>query len=147
MRLLSVICLLLSFKLQAIEVGKKIDSMTLPVWKSDETFKLDEALKKKKVVINFWASWCTACINELAELEELKAKNSDKYEFIAVNAGERKVKIKKFFKKHKFTYKILVDKNKAFSKSLGVEELPRTLVLDNNGVITFSGTRPPKELK
>jgi thiol-disulfide isomerase/thioredoxin len=130
----------------AIEVGKEIKEATLPIWKSEEGFDLQKELKKKKVVINFWASWCTACINELPELEELKRKHAGSHAFFAVNAGEKKIKIKKFLKKYNFSYKILLDKGRVFSKKTGVEELPRTLVIDQNGKVIFSGSRPPKEL-
>ena len=76
----------------------------------------------------------------------MKKKYSDEYEFVAINAGEKNVKIKKFMKRYKFSYKILEDKNRDYSKSIGVEELPRTLVIDEKGTITYSGTRPPKKL-
>lgn len=143
-----IISFLFAFSLvtNAIEVGTKIKGKELSVWKSKDSFDLSKSTNGKKLVVNFWASWCTACINELAELEELKKKYSDEYEFVAINAGEKNIKIKKFMKRYKFSYKILQDKNRDYSKSIGVEELPRTLVIDEKGTITYSGTRPPKKL-
>ena len=86
----------------------------------------------KKVLINFWASWCTACIQELAELEDLKKANEKNgVLFVAINAGEKKKKIKRFLRKYKFSYLILEDKDRVLSKSLNVTDLPKTIVIDN----------------
>lgn len=106
------------------------------------------ALKENdKILINFWASWCTGCIQELAELLALKEKYKDqKVLFIAINAGESKKKIKKFIKKYKFSYLVLLDKDRVLSKGLGVNNLPKTIVVNKKREILFTGNRPPKEI-
>lgn len=108
-------------------------------------YKFSTVLGKKKIVINFWASWCTSCIQELPELRELKEKYPNA-EFLGINAGERKNIIKKFLKKYNFPYMILLDKDRALSKSLGVKDLPRTFVIDKSGKIIFDDIRPPKKI-
>jgi thiol-disulfide isomerase/thioredoxin len=128
--------------------AKKMAPFELPIYKSDQIFKLDEKLKKhSKILINFWAAWCTSCIEELPDLEKLKANSKGKdILFVAINAGESSKKIKKFLKKYKFSYLILEDKNRVVSKSLGVKDLPKTYVLDSKGNILFKKNRPPKKL-
>ena len=126
--------------------AEDLKDFELPIYKKDKTYSFKKDFKKEKLLINFWASWCTACIKELKELEELKKKYSDRVEFVAINAGEHKKKIKKFLRKYKFSYLILEDKGKAYSKSMSVLELPRTLVVDKKGKILFTGNRPPKSL-
>ena len=121
----------------SIELGKNISEIKLKYWNKDVEFNLIDELKNKKVLINFWASWCTSCINELQELEALKVKYNKNYTFVAINAGEKKNKIKKFINKFNFSYEILSDPNRSYSKDLGVESLPRTIVLDKGGKIIF----------
>ena len=81
--------------------AKQVGDFSLPIYGQDKEFNLKkEAQNYNKIVVNFWASWCTACIKELKELEHLKASNVDKKVlFVAINAGEKKKKIKKVFEK------------------------------------------------
>lgn len=125
---------------------KKIEDFKLPLFENKEMFTLSEGLKDKKVVLNFWASWCIACINEIGELEELKKKYNDKYHFIGVNVGEKSFKIKKFITRHNFSYKIITDKEKKLVEKLNITELPRTIVVDSDLTILYSGEKPPKKL-
>ncbi len=123
----------------------ELKPFSLKEYESAKEINLSEIKGKKYTLINFWATWCVACIKELPELEELKAKNTD-VSFIAINAGEDARKIKKFLKKHTFTYQMLLDTDKSYSKSVGVLELPHTIVIDPQGKIVYSNHRPPKVL-
>lgn len=118
----------------------------LPIYKTESEFKLSEALAGKRVLINFWASWCTSCIKEIEILEKLKEKYKDKVVFVAVNAGEKDRLIDNFIKKHKFSYTILYDKDRMFSKSVGVDALPITIVIDQNKNVIYRGIVPPDSL-
>jgi thiol-disulfide isomerase/thioredoxin len=119
---------------------------TLSIYKQEKKISYKD-LMGKKTLINFWASWCTSCIEEIPILHKLKtSKNSNEYNFIAINAGDSNKKIKKFIKRYKFNYTTLMDKDRSVSKSWGVTNLPITLVLDEKGKIIFQGIRPPKAL-
>jgi capsule polysaccharide export protein KpsC/LpsZ len=65
---------------------------------------------------------------------------------VAINAGEKDSVIKKFLKQHDFPYIILKDADRVISKSLGVEDLPRTVVISSDKKIVFDGNRPPATL-
>ena len=129
--------------------SEALPSFTLPIYSKKETFDLQvESKKYNKVLINFWASWCGACIRELQELEDLKKKYSKKgVLFIAINAGEKKKKIKRFIRKYKFSYLILEDENRETSKMLKVTELPRTILIDSKMNIIFSAGHPPTKIE
>lgn len=104
-------------------------------------------LNDKKVLINFWATWCTSCIEEIPLLHKLKeSKNANDYHFIAISAGDTKKKIKKFIKRYKYNYEILLDKDNSISKSWGIEALPVTIILDKDRKTIYQGIRPPKVL-
>ncbi|OFZ16333.1 MAG: hypothetical protein A2X86_21680 [Bdellovibrionales bacterium GWA2_49_15] len=119
----------------------------LPHFQSDENFDSEQQVGKKIVIINFFASWCTSCIQELPELRALKEKYSGPdYLYVAINAGESESVLKKFLKKNPFPYLILKDPERLVSKKLGVEELPRTIVIDRSRKISFDGIRPPASL-
>ena len=126
--------------------AEKISDFSLPINKEQQKFVLSENLKTKKVLINFWATWCTSCIQELPQLEALKAKYGDQVTFVAVNAGEKQNLLDKFFKKYNFSYIQLKDEDRVFSKSLKVESLPVTIVIDRDMNIIYRDVVPPKTL-
>ena len=121
-----------------------IPDFNLPVYSSDSKFLLSEKIKDKKILINFWATWCISCIHEIPLLESLKEKYGNEVVFVAINAGEKSNLIERFLKKYKFTYIILNDEDRIFSKSIGVDSLPVTIVLDQNRKILYRGVVPPK---
>ncbi len=135
--------LALSFSLHTMG-AESLSSFELPIYKEKTTYSY-QLPHKKKVLINFWATWCTSCIQEIPILEKLKKQNPD-VEFLAVNAGDSPRKIKKFLKKHGFSYKVLMDRNKEFSKGLGILSLPQTLVVDKDGKVIYHKEVPPTQL-
>ncbi len=138
----------LLFLLSFTAKSESLEDFTLPIYGKKESFNLKkESREYKRTLINFWASWCTACIQELAELEALKKSyEKDGVLFIAINAGEKRKKIKKFLRRYKFSYLILEDKNRDVSKKLKVTDLPKTIVIDSDMKILFIGNRPPKKI-
>ena len=123
-----------------------VSDFNLPIYNNDTRFQLSEKIKNKKILINFWATWCTSCIHEIPLLESLKEKYGKDVVFVAVNAGEKSNLIERFLKKYKFSYIILKDEDRSFSKSVGVDSLPVTIVLDENRKILYRDVVPPKDL-
>lgn len=135
---------LLLFSLSAR--AEKMKDFTLPVYQKGEKFHLQEELKKKKVLLNFWATWCTSCIQELPKLEALKVKYGNEVTFVSVNAGEKDNLIGRFLKKYNFSYTLVKDEDRSFSKSVGVDSLPVTIVIDKEMNIVYRDIVPPSEL-
>lgn len=106
------------------------------LYKTQTEYDLEKS--PKKVFINFWATWCTSCIEELPILEAMKAdpKNSD-IEFIAINVGDTDKKIDKFLKKYKFTFKMISDKDKSISKKWNVKSLPQSIIVEKSAIIRY----------
>lgn len=123
----------------------EVRNINLERFDNKEMQVIDFKKSKKIIVLNFWATWCTSCIEELPILHKLQKKSKKDVEFYAISAGDTSQKIKKFTKKYPFHYKILMDKEKEYSKSLGVESLPVTIIIKDNNII-YSGHRPPKEI-
>lgn len=142
-----VICLfslLISYKTLSQE---KLTDFKLPMFEKEEMLSLNQ-LKADKIVINFFASWCTACMKEIPELNHLKEQvdKKEKVIFLAINADEKDFKISKFLKKTKFSYLILKDPGLKYSLSIGVDQLPRTFVLDSEKRILYSSDVPPEKI-
>lgn len=113
----------------------------------DKSVSLHDYLKKKTIVINFWAAWCDACEEEMTQLLKLKNQNaSDDVVFLGINAGDTARKAQKFIDKTGYSYLILMDTDKKISRQFQILGLPQTLVISKDGLIIYRAGRPPEDL-
>jgi cytochrome c biogenesis protein CcmG/thiol:disulfide interchange protein DsbE len=94
-----------------------------------------EQLKGKPTMINFWFTKCAPCIDEMPILNKIAEKYKDDFNFIAITYENTK-DVEKFFKKHPFNFKHLVDAEK-FTDFLGMKAYPMNLFLDKNGILKY----------
>jgi thiol-disulfide isomerase/thioredoxin len=109
-------------------------------------FVLADHLGKGYIVLNFWASWCDSCAEEVPQLAALKkSPGADKVLFVGIDEGDNARRAAKFVSKNAYPYPvILLDKDRAVAKKYGVPGLPVTVIISKDGKTAFSGPRPPK---
>lgn len=90
--------------------------------------------KGKKLVINFFATWCDPCIEEAPELEAFH-KDYDDAMIIIIAKGESKKRMEKYVSENNSEILYLLDTNEKTSKQYSVIGQPDTLIVDENGVI------------
>lgn len=101
------------------------------------TVKLSDFLGKK-VMINFWATWCKYCVQEMPDLMKLQEAHKDDLAILYVNVGESKEKVQKFIDEHKLTGTILLDDKMEVAKMYGVDAYPTTYAINEKGeIITY----------
>lgn len=104
------------------------------------------SFRGKKVLINFWASWCGPCRKEHPDLIRLSEKFQSKgVVFISISKDENINNWKEAVKKDKLSWLQLLDEedNKGISTSnnYGISGIPQTIVINENGkVLTISDT-------
>lgn len=88
------------------------------------------------VLVNFWATWCDSCREELPALSSLESRlKSRPFTLLSVTLDEDPYKVvPPFAKKHGVTYPILVADNKTLGK-WGVRGLPATFLIGPDGAI------------
>jgi thiol-disulfide isomerase/thioredoxin len=85
----------------------------------------------KITLINFWATWCAPCIEEIPSLNRLKNKMAGlPFELISINYAENKKTIKDFMKEVNVEFPVLLDHNGDFAKKFNVIVYPSTFVID-----------------
>ncbi len=90
-------------------------------------------LKGKILIINFWASWCEPCIEEVPSLISLVKKLDGQVELLAISGDSDKGEIVSFLKSFPDLQgdhmTLLWDQDKSVVKKFGVERLPETFIV------------------
>jgi thiol-disulfide isomerase/thioredoxin len=91
-------------------------------------------LRGKVVLLNFWASWCTPCIEEIPSLEELQRK-MPQIEVIAISTDEDESAYQRFVQDHHVSLHTVWDGKQQVNPIYGTFRYPETYVIDRNGVL------------
>jgi len=95
----------------------------------------------KVVLINFWATWCEPCRDEMPSMQRLKHKLAGKpFVVLAVNVGEFEARIEDFLRKLSLDFTVLRDHSSATMKAWRVKGLPASFVIGPDGRIRYSFT-------
>jgi peroxiredoxin len=97
-------------------------------------------LKGKLLFVNFWATWCGPCLQEMPIFEKqiwLKYKDSPNFRMLAIAREESNEVIVPFKKDLNFTFPIASDSDGAIYKLFGDKGIPRSYVVGADGKIIF----------
>ena len=96
-----------------------------------------EQYQRKVVFINFWATWCRPCIEEMPSIDRARAKlQNENIEFL-VASNEEPDRIQSFIKNHNFELNYVKLDN---LEELKIQALPTTFIFDQKGKLVFSET-------
>ena len=147
---LILVFIIMSFSVFAAKSNKKDDVKLPNIVLYDQYGKKHniEEYKGKVVVINFWATWCGYCVQEMPEFEKVyKEFGSNKKDVIILgvagpkskenqnNVDVEKDKVISFLKKKNITYPTLMDETGKSFDDYKVRALPMTYVINKDGYL------------
>jgi thiol-disulfide isomerase/thioredoxin len=92
----------------------------------------------KVVVLNFWATWCDPCREEMPSMQRLQEKLAGKpFAILAVDYGEGAPRIRDFLKNVPVHFTVLLDRDTSAATAWKVKVLPTTLVIDAEQRVRF----------
>ncbi|MES2005517.1 MAG: TlpA disulfide reductase family protein [Bacteroidota bacterium] len=94
-----------------------------------------ENYKGKTVFINFWATWCKPCVEEMPSIEKAQAMMNDKEIVFLLASSESIEGIKAFSINHNYKFKYVHLEN---GESLNIQALPTTFIVNPGGKLVFS---------
>ncbi len=104
---------------------------------SGENIRLSE-LRGEVVLINFWASWCGPCRQEMPILSELHDKYKTMgFTVLGVNVEENSSAARKLLKDMPVSFPVLFDNDSSVSKQYDVAAMPSTVLVDRNGNMRY----------
>jgi thiol-disulfide isomerase/thioredoxin len=94
-------------------------------------------LKGKVALVNFWATWCPPCREEVPSMAELNRLMAGKpFQMLAISIDEGgKEAVEAFFRQANTSLPAYLDSNGTIGKMYGITGVPETFVIDRNGVI------------
>jgi peroxiredoxin len=100
--------------------------------------------KGKLVFLNFWATWCGPCKEEMPSIEALYQKFKGKdFVLLAISVDyEGKNSVKEFIEKKHYTFPVLLDPKCKVFDLYEVKGIPTTILIDKNGSIVGKTTGP-----
>jgi peroxiredoxin len=115
-----------------LKVGAKAPDFELSTLAGD-TVKLSD-LKGKKVMLNFWATWCPPCKAEMPAMEEFHKQAGDEVVILAVNIDPH-LDVKAFVDENDITFPIPLDAEDKVNETYQVLSIPTTYFIDTKGNI------------
>ncbi|WHY80028.1 redoxin domain-containing protein [Neobacillus sp. WH10] len=124
---------------EGLSIGAKAPDFELKTL-TGETVKLSD-LKGKKVMLNFWATWCGPCKAEMPEMEQFFKQIGDDTVILAVNIDPQ-LDVQAFVDEYKLTFPILLDADDKVNETYQIISIPTTYFIDSKGIIQnkFIGT-------
>jgi len=96
------------------------------------------AYRGKVVLVNFWATWCAPCREEMPSMQALRKRLAGKpFEVLTVNMMESEEKIAAFRRAERIDLPVLMDRDGAAAKRWKVRMLPNSFVIDRRGAIRY----------
>lgn len=93
-------------------------------------------LRGRWVLINFWATWCAPCRDEMPYLDRLAAEHADQLSVLAINMRESEATMRAFVEEFDLHLPILVAPDDATLLGYYVRGLPVSVLIDPDGMVT-----------
>ncbi|PLW68125.1 TlpA family protein disulfide reductase [Pseudohalioglobus lutimaris] len=112
-----------------------------------ENIRLSE-YRGEVVLINFWASWCGPCRQEMPELEALHQRYRDLgFTVFGINVEQDRSSAERILRDLGLSFPVLFDDDNQVSELYDVDAMPVTVLVDRNGEVRFAhkGYKPGYE--
>ena len=97
----------------------------------------------KVVLVNFWASWCPPCIQEIPSMQRLaKSLHNKPFEIVAINVSEQKQRVLYQSKRINMTFTVVLDTEGKTFQHWQAKILPTSFIVDRKGRIRYLAQGP-----
>jgi peroxiredoxin len=121
--------------------GKLADDFTVPM-PGKTKFRLSEQ-RGKVVMINFWATWCPPCREEMPAMERLYREHKDAgFTILAISLDADTSLVSPYVAEHKFTFPVGLDPDMTLAEKYAVRALPSSFIVDRQGTMTALAIGP-----
>jgi thiol-disulfide isomerase/thioredoxin len=94
------------------------------------------------LVVNFWATWCAPCVEEMPAFQEVAAQAGERVAFLGVDVADAPRQAEPFVRELGIDYDLARDPDRTFAQEVGVFAMPTTLFVDADGTIVHRQVAP-----
>jgi peroxiredoxin len=116
-----------------VQVGQPAPDIVLPA--TTGAVLTLSSLRGSNVLVNFWATWCVPCKQELPAIQAFAASHTARWTVFAVNELEATPSVVAFAQELRLTYPIVLDTDGAVATTYRINGLPTTVVVDAQGIV------------
>jgi peroxiredoxin len=107
-----------------------------------ETLRL-KGQRGKPVLVNFWATWCAPCREEMPAMQRLYLKHRQRgFVLLGVSVDTDAALVKPFLERFKLTFPVALDAKMDLANAYGVRALPASFLIDRNGYLAALALGP-----
>lgn len=133
----ALFCLLAAFQVstaQGVAIGEEAPDFRAKSHEGNNE-RLAE-FRGKVVLLNFWATWCGPCRQEMPELEKLQQQYSAQgFTVLGLNIDNQIQDVNAYLKDVPVSFPILFDPKQKISQRYNVSEMPNTVIIDRDGKV------------
>ncbi|WP_042353534.1 redoxin domain-containing protein [Bacillus rubiinfantis] len=131
---------------EGLTIGDKAPDFELKTL-TGETVKLSD-LKGKKVMLNFWATWCGPCKEEMPDMEKFSKSAPQDLKILAVNIDPQ-LDVQGFVDEYKLTFPVLLDTEDTVNGIYQIISIPTTYFISSDGLVQnkYVGTMKLEDMK
>ena len=124
-------------KTTLVKVGDAAPDFTVTMFDGSEVTL--SKLKGKVVLVNFWATWCPPCREELTHVEKeiIKAFEGQEFVFLPISRGEKRETVEKFRRKMGYSFPMGLDPDQSIFNKFASNYIPRNFLIGKDGKIAF----------
>ena len=111
-------------------------------------FRLSE-LRGKVVLVNFWATWCPPCREEMPRIEAFYRRYRSQLEVVGVSVGETAEQVRAFLKQNPYSWRFVVDTDLSVTERYRVYGIPVSYFIDRSGIVRgyYMGAMSAEQLR
>ena len=117
----------------AVDTGSRAPSFVLARLGEDPPLSLD-SLEGRVVLVNFWATWCKPCEDEMPSMDRLyRGLRRERFELVAISVDEDRSVVEDFRDRHTLSFPILLDPERAVANAYQTYRFPESFLIDARG--------------
>lgn len=132
--LTSLFCVAVCPSAFAVSAGDPLPELQTPA--SQDVAVSQDTLRGKVVLVNFWASWCPPCRDELPELQKMHTAYQEQgFEVVGINIDTQRENATEFIKRYNVTFPVLFDPQQSVIRQFGAKAMPTSYLVNREGVV------------